>query len=235
MDFPNFILIAPKSRNSSESLCDAWSRAIEEHFPDPNDSPFTVIEGKVQEVDPKRLRCDCVVSPANSFGIMDGGIDYQFSRILKGMGDIWHLTDHCQTYIRDVWHGYIPPGSCMIVPLPDDITSAGNPWDARALAISPTMRVPDDVSWHQDLVYNAMWSLLVQLDRWNKASDAEGHVKIQTVLMTGFGTGTGGIDVDKCAQQMMLAVKHFRMPLADHVRWSSVEQRVRDVLGTIDR
>ncbi|KAG2356785.1 hypothetical protein BDR07DRAFT_1422318 [Suillus spraguei] len=123
----------------------------------------------------------------------------------------------------------------MIVPLPDDVASAGNPWNAHALAISPTMRAPEDVRWHQDLVYNTMWSLLVQLERWNKASDAEGRVKIQTVLMTGLGTGTGGIEVDKCAQQMVLAVKHFRMPLADRVRWNDVEQRVGDVRATTFR
>lgn len=151
------------------------------------------------------------------------------------MGDIWHLTDHCQTYIRDVWHGHIPPGSCMIVPLPDDAASAGNPWGARALAISPTVRAPEDVSWHQDLVYNTMWSLLVQLERWNQTSDAEGRAKIQTVLMTGLGTGYGGIDAEMCAQQMMLAVKHFRMPLADRVRWIDVEQRVLDIRATTDR
>lgn len=161
--------------------------------------------------------------------------DYELSRIFKGIGDIWRLTDHCQTYIRDVWHGHIPPGSCMIVPLPDDAASAGNPWGARALAISPTMRAPEDISWHQDLVYDTMWSLLVQLERWNKTSDAEGRMKIKTVLMTGLGTGTGGIEVEKCAQQMMLAVKHFRMPLADRVRWNDVDRRVRDIRATTDR
>lgn len=50
-------------------------------------------------------------------------------------------------------------------------------------------------SWHQDLVYNTMWLLLVQLEWWNKASDAENCLKIQMVLMTGLGTGTGGIGV----------------------------------------
>jgi hypothetical protein len=96
------------------------------------------------------------------------------------------------------------------------------------------MHAPEDVSWHQDLVYNTMWSLLVQLEQWNKTSDAEGRAKIQTVLMTGLGTGYGCIEADKCAQQMMLAVKHFRMPLVDRVRWIDVEQRVRDIRATTD-
>jgi hypothetical protein len=85
------------------------------------------------------------------------------SRIFKGMGDMWRLTDHCQTYIRHAW--------------------SYPPWFLH-----------DDASWHQGLV---MWSFLVQLYRWNTASDAEGHVKIQTVLMKGLGTGTRCIEVDK--------------------------------------
>ncbi|KAG0700790.1 hypothetical protein DFH29DRAFT_930281 [Suillus ampliporus] len=109
---------------------------------------------------------------------------------------------------------------------------AGNPWNAHALAISPPQRM--SVSWHQDLVYNIMWFLLVQLERRNKASDAGGRARIQTVLMTGLGTGTGSVGVDKYAQQIMLVVKHFQMPLADRVRWNDVEQRVSVIRATTD-
>lgn len=55
------------------SLCDAWREAILEHFPDQTTSPFVVIEGKFKEIDPVQLQCDCIVSPANSYGIMGGG------------------------------------------------------------------------------------------------------------------------------------------------------------------
>ena len=58
---------------SKPSLCDEWREAILEHFPDPSTSPFVVIEGRFQDIDPIQLQCDCIVSPANSYGIMGGG------------------------------------------------------------------------------------------------------------------------------------------------------------------
>ena len=71
------ILMASPSINegavSKSSLCDAWREAILEHFPDPSASPFVVIEGKFKDIDPIHLQCDCIVSPANSYGIMGGG------------------------------------------------------------------------------------------------------------------------------------------------------------------
>ena len=71
------ILIAPPPTNdnekASESLCHAWQEAILEYFPDPSTSPFAVIEGRFKDIDPIQLRCDCIVSPANSYCIMGGG------------------------------------------------------------------------------------------------------------------------------------------------------------------
>ena len=35
--------------------------------------PISVLEGRLDEIEAEKLRCDCIVSPANAFGIMDGG------------------------------------------------------------------------------------------------------------------------------------------------------------------
>lgn len=75
-DTPHFIFINPKSseyEDPSTSLCDAWNRAIAQYFPSDPSPPFTVYEGTLNELDADLLRCDCIVSPANSYGIMDGG------------------------------------------------------------------------------------------------------------------------------------------------------------------
>ena len=78
------------------------------------------------------------------------------------------------------------------------------------LALCPTMRHPCDISWHKDIVYNAMWSLLVEIERWNKVHAGQSD-KIYNVLMTGLGTGTGKISPQVCARQMALAVRHFTL------------------------
>jgi len=71
----HFILIEPKPDHGRHQapLVAAWNRAISSYFVDETDPPFTVLEGKLEELDANLLECDCVVSPANSFGIMDGG------------------------------------------------------------------------------------------------------------------------------------------------------------------
>ena len=168
--------------------------------------------------------------------------DLELSRCFQGVGgDIWRLTDHCQTYIHDNWHGFVPPGSCAIVPLPEDVRGPHkNPWHTTSLAILPTMHTPEDVSWHKDLVYHAMWTLLVEIKKRNQLVVGEDGVNsrssIHTVLMTGLGTGQGGISVKRCAQQMVLAVKHWEQQgLPENhvqVRWEDVNQRNAEIERT---
>ncbi|THH11395.1 hypothetical protein EW146_g8063 [Bondarzewia mesenterica] len=197
-----FILIAPAPRQPRNpkypprsSLCDAWTRAIQEILDDESRSHFLVLEGALHTLDAAQLQCDCMVSPANSFGIMDGGYDLDLSKSFKGEdGDIWTLTRHIQSALRARWWGYAPPSSCTIVPLPSHLSGApNNPWSARHIAVIPTMRTPEDVSWHKDLVYNSMWSLLVEIARWNEAASRGGQERIERVLMTGLATGQGGV------------------------------------------
>ena len=73
---PHLIFLAPAPRPPRPSLCDAWRRAITRYW-GPQEARRTVgidvVEGRLDEVEPARLACDCVVSPANAFGIMDGG------------------------------------------------------------------------------------------------------------------------------------------------------------------
>jgi hypothetical protein len=72
---PHFILIERKLEKSRKPapLIQAWNRAIELYFANEESIPFTVLEGGLFELNAKLLECDCIVSPANSFGIMDGG------------------------------------------------------------------------------------------------------------------------------------------------------------------
>lgn len=99
------------------------------------------------------------------------------------------------------------------------------------MAVIPTMRVPADISWHQGLVYNCMWSLLCEIVKWNRSPNQD---PIRTVLSPGLGTGTGEVDHNQCARQMVLAAKHFQEPLPVHPRWEHVESHARDVEESVD-
>jgi O-acetyl-ADP-ribose deacetylase (regulator of RNase III) len=123
------------------------------------------------------------------------------------------------------------------VPLPEDASGAtGNPYGTHALAIVPTMRTPEDVSWNRDLVYDAMWSLLNEVALWNErhgagaaAGAGASDKRIKTVLMTGLGTGTGAVPARRCARQIILAVQHFFEGVPERPRWESVGARNEEI------
>ena len=51
--------------------------------------------------------------------------------------------------------------------------------------------------------------------------------RISRVVMTGLGTGTGGVSAERCGRQMVLAVKHYLEGLPEKVRWDSAEEKRR--------
>jgi O-acetyl-ADP-ribose deacetylase (regulator of RNase III) len=57
------------------------------------------------------LNVDAVVSPANSFGFMDGGIDRLYSQHFG-----WEVQDRLQELIRSRHHGELLIGTAEIVP-----------------------------------------------------------------------------------------------------------------------
>ena len=197
--------------------------------------------------------------------------DLELSRIFQGTSqDTYALTDHFQAALRARWAGFAPPGSCTLVPLPAGVSGrGGNRWGTHTLAVLPTMKRPERVGWNRELVYNAMWTLLCEIGRWNASVDAgagadgdgggrgdgEGEGRrdvrsgeggneagkgaegkgIRRVVVTGLGTGTGGVDVERCGRQMVLAVKHYVEGAPEKARWESetVKRRVEELEETV--
>jgi len=56
------------------------------------------------------VECDAVVSPANSFGFMDGGIDLEYSKYFG-----WDLQKKLQEIIQTKHHGELLVGMAEIV------------------------------------------------------------------------------------------------------------------------
>ena len=98
------------------------------------------------------------------------------------------------------------------------------------------MRYAVDVRWHQDLVYNAVWSLLVEIRQWNAEhlaprSGDDAHKIIKRVLMTGLGTGYGKVSAARCAQQM---IRHFAQGVPDEADWDNVSNLIQGVNVTLE-
>ncbi|KAI6114872.1 macro domain-like protein [Pisolithus croceorrhizus] len=218
----SFILIEPPPRGPSNDtqapLITEWQLAFTQHLR-PNDlERFSFLESRLDQLKEAQVTAfDCVVSPANSYGIMDGGFDFYLSIAFSPRKDVFALTRLVQAAIRDRYYGFAPPGSCILVP-----GLSPNDFSCKIIAVCPTMRYPEELKWHKDIVYITMWSLLVQLETWNENADNE-EKKIKKVLMTGLGTGVGKISPAVCAKQMALAVKHFLHARSEEGQKSSAE------------
>lgn len=128
------------------------------------------------------LPTDCIVSPANSFGFMDGGLDLYISINLG-----WQIQERLQKQIQEKYNGELLVGQAELV-------ETGN--DEIPFCISaPTMRVPllltDTVN-----VYLATRAIFLLL---------KNEPRINTVTISGLGTGVGRVPYNICAKQMRQA------------------------------
>lgn len=138
------------------------------------------------------IPADCMVSPANSFGYMDGGLD----RIISyELGD--EIEGIVQSAIVKEFYGEIPVGSALLV----DTGSEKWPY----LAVAPTMRVPEDVSTTCN-AYSAFRAILLAISKFNATNPKK---RVDTLVCSGLGTGIGGMSPETCALQMKLAYESF--------------------------
>jgi O-acetyl-ADP-ribose deacetylase (regulator of RNase III) len=149
-----------------------------------------VVEGDILEG-----RCDAVVSPANSFGFMDGGIDLAYRRYF-GID----LQSRVQSKIKTEFFGELPVGQAMVVPTGHEIV----PY----LVAAPTMRIPDRIADTVN-VYLAFRATLLAVRRYNEGSpNAIGSLGVPAL-----GTGIGAMPLTRAARQMHAAyVSVFESP-----------------------
>jgi O-acetyl-ADP-ribose deacetylase (regulator of RNase III) len=134
------------------------------------------------------LEGDAVVSPANSFGYMDGGIDAEIDRSFEGkaQGAVLNL-------IAGRFRGELPVGSASIIGL--------SPGRFRFLVVAPTMRVPGDDLGSTINAYLAMRAAFAAILDHNQGGDR----RIESVAVPGLGTGVGGMSPEDSALQLRAA------------------------------
>ena len=122
----------------------------------------------------------CVVSPANSFGIMDGGYDLAL-RNYYGM----QIQERVQQYIIDKYYGEQPVATSFTIP-------AGK--NNQLLIHTPTMRTPEKIK-DKMIIYQCMRSTLIEAKRNN----------VKSIVLPMFGGLTGGCKAQDIAKMMRLA------------------------------
>jgi len=168
-------------RDRKPEMALAWSRAFTER------GPWSFGVGSVLAE-----TGDAAVSPANSFGRMDGGIDLAY-RNHFGL----HIERTVRTVIENDFGGELPVGRAVIVP-------TGNRRIPR-LVVAPTMRRPGDISETEN-AYLAMRAALEAVREHNEKRAEAPDDRIRTLLVPGMGTGVGGMGPSDAADQMKRAV-----------------------------
>lgn len=173
---------------------------------------------------------DCVVSAANSFGLMDGGVDQCITDYF-GL----QMMRRVQGEIIKQYYGEQPVGTSMIVRGNEKPADWLNGEKNKYVAHTPTMRIPMDIS-NTNNVYSAMKAVLVAVEKHNLGVDAgeNGHTRIDRVVCPGLGTNTGRVPADKAAKDMSMALYHFLNP-PHAIDWYYASQRHNEIVsGELD-
>ncbi|EDP9333946.1 phage tail protein [Salmonella enterica subsp. enterica serovar Mbandaka] len=158
---------------------------------------------------------DCMVSAANSFGLMDGGVDAAITAYLGPQ-----LQERVQQHIIREYLGEQPVGSAFVI----ETGNSQHPW----LVHAPTMRVPLIIDG-TDAVYNATRAALLAIFQHNKSA-GEGR-KIKSVVFPAMGAGCGQVSPDSVARQMKLAWDGF-INCASEINWRYASARQDAVFST---
>lgn len=130
---------------------------------------------------------ECLVSPANSYGLMDGGYDLALTRWFGQQ-----MMDRVQEHIIRHFHGEQILGTSFLV----EAEELG-----QSLIHTPTMRYPMLIS-DPSIVYQCMRSCLIC---------AKEH-GVESILIPLFGGGVGGLEPEVIADMMYRAYTQLRHP-----------------------
>lgn len=191
------VLAATESR-----LADAWEKAFA------GVGEVSVHRGSIFDV-----ACDAVVSPANSFGFMDGGIDALY---VDRFGV--EVQTRLRRLILDRHHGELLIGNAEVVETGD----LAQPF----LIAAPTMRVPMVLRPETVNPYLATRAVLLLARHGTLPTGEPLSDRLRTIAFPGMGTGVGRVPAELCARQMRAAVGDilldgYRMPKS----WSEASER----------
>ena len=144
----------------------------------------------------KTHNVECVVSPANAYGLMDGGYDRAISDWFGNQ-----LQKRVQAYILDNYCGEQPVGTSFII-------DAGR--DGQKLIHTPTMRVPSRIL-DPAVVYQSMRTTLMVALRNG----------INSIVIPIFGGSTGQVSPLLAAKMMWLGYDQIMRPNT-RIDWDTV-------------
>jgi len=178
--------------DNKQAMVDAWRK----YFDPLNDSRIEICCMNFSDFMNTHKDIEAIVSPANSYGLMDGGYD---KAIVDYFGKGFDYS--VQDCILEKYLGEQPIGTSMSMLITTHLVYADDPFETTRCSIlihTPTMRVPEVIRDYR-IVYQCMRSTLIQ------AIDED----VDSVVIPAFGAGCGQVPVEIVAHMMYMAYQQI--------------------------
>lgn len=152
---------------------------------------------------------DCVVSPANSYGLMDGAYDLAITTYFGK-----ELMEVVQKEIITKYNGEQPVASSIIVNIPNSKIK---------LIHTPTMRIPSIITDPMVIYHSTRSALLLA---------KQNHIR--NIVLPAFGAGTGQVDADIVAHLMKEGINQVLLP-PSKINWQNAFEKANALEEYINR
>lgn len=172
----------------NKEMTDAWSK----YFLQPD---VEIVNYDFATFMNKHPNIEAIVSPANSFGLMDGGYDKAITNYFGSQ-----LMETVQSVILKDWFGEQPVGTSISVPILNRFYYKYIEEDEKAiqqnpiLIHTPSMRTPEQII-DSRIVYQCMRTTLIEAIKQG----------VDSIVIPAFGGLTGRVPYDVIAKMMFLA------------------------------
>lgn len=197
-------------------MCEEWKSEFK------NCNDIKIVNGNIYDYATKLKEQDvdfAIVSPANSFGMMDGGYDLGITNFYKSINvDIIELV---QKSIFDCYLGEQPVATVLGIIMRYELGLN----DIPDILHIPTMRVPMSIRF-TNIPYMCMKELLLWAGYG--AKDEDEIEAYDEIVIPAFGGGCGNIDFNIIAKQMKLAYDRCKnRQVIDLSDWNKISSEVR--------
>jgi len=171
------------------------------------------------------LKFDAIVSPANSYGIMEGGFDMHLNNYLSNELNYKDFIKMIQKQLSKKVNLLQQPGSAILL----ETNNSKCPY----LIHSPTMQIPS-IIYNKEIVYWCIYNILTLIYNHNENCIKDKETKINTICMPGMGTGCGQLTYKDFVKLLYLAYKHFKQNIKKiEVDWEYAKKQYKELQITL--
>lgn len=201
--------------DSSHAMVQNWMRQLTSY-----QTPLiTTFRGELRALDLSQTKttCSVIMSPANSIGCMSGGFDLGLCELFgdpQKLYGVHQLELAVKEEIERHSNGYLPLTKSILVDCTKlvgyDESIAATKFKCKFINVCPTMRVPKRL-YLSDLIVNDNEARrevvrFIFDSVWNTIQSVKNE-DVDTIIMSGLGTGYGGLPHDLVAKAMIGAIE----------------------------